>query len=117
MFITNIPVGATDIQIIERRKTENILGKSFLGWSVKIQVGKEKREKTIKCLFHHLLALSDEAGHFFFNGNSVIDNPQNFHVAGTVFKYRRPANLFSDGFEYIMAQGPTHQALNVMVGI
>ncbi|KAL0200466.1 hypothetical protein M9458_003653, partial [Cirrhinus mrigala] len=53
-------------------------------------------------------------GHFFFNGNSVIDNPQNFHVAGTVFKYRRPANLFSDGFEYIMAQGPTHQALNVM---
>uniref|UniRef100_A0A672T1G4 ADAMTS-like protein 2 n=1 Tax=Sinocyclocheilus grahami TaxID=75366 RepID=A0A672T1G4_SINGR len=84
VFITNIPVGATDIQIIERRKTENIL------------------------------ALSDEAGHFFFNGNSVIDNPQNFHVAGTVFKYRRPANLFSDGFEYIMAQGPTHQALNVM---
>ncbi|XP_026062244.1 ADAMTS-like protein 2 isoform X2 [Carassius auratus] len=84
VFITNIPVGATDIQIIERRKTENIL------------------------------ALSDEAGHFFFNGNSMIDNPQNFHVAGTVFKYRRPANLFSDGFEYIMAQGPTHQALNVM---
>uniref|UniRef100_A0A673I926 ADAMTS-like protein 2 n=1 Tax=Sinocyclocheilus rhinocerous TaxID=307959 RepID=A0A673I926_9TELE len=83
-YVTNIPVGATDIQIIERRKTENIL------------------------------ALSDEAGHFFFNGNSVIDNPQNFHVAGTVFKYRRPANLFSDGFEYIMAQGPTHQALNVM---
>ncbi|KAA0719095.1 ADAMTS-like protein 2 [Triplophysa tibetana] len=60
------------------------------------------------------LALSDEAGHFFFNGNSVIDNPQNFHVAGTVFKYRRPANLFSDGFEYIMAQGPTQHALNVM---
>lgn len=67
--------------------------------------------------FSFNLALSDEAGHFFFNGNSVIDNPQNFHVAGTVFKYRRPANLFSDGFEYIMAQGPTQQALNVMVGI
>ncbi|TRY56837.1 hypothetical protein DNTS_004106, partial [Danionella cerebrum] len=82
IFITNIPFGATDIQIIERRKTENIL------------------------------ALSDEAGHFFFNGNSMIDNPQNFHVAGTVFKYRRPVNLFSDGFEYIMAQGPTQQALN-----
>ncbi|TSN03382.1 ADAMTS-like protein 2 [Bagarius yarrelli] len=83
-FITNIPVGATDIQIIERRKTENIL------------------------------ALSDEAGHFFFNGNTVIDNPRNFLVAGTVFKYRRPVNLFSDGFEYIMAQGPTQQGLNVM---
>uniref|UniRef100_A0A674B1H2 Si:ch211-267e7.3 n=1 Tax=Salmo trutta TaxID=8032 RepID=A0A674B1H2_SALTR len=84
VFITNIPVGATDIQIIERRKTENIL------------------------------ALSDEAGHFFFNGNTIIDNPRNFRVAGTVFKYRRPANLLSDGFEYIIAQGPTDQGLNVM---
>lgn len=27
VFITNIPAGATDILIIERRKTENILGK------------------------------------------------------------------------------------------
>ncbi|XP_076018477.1 ADAMTS-like protein 2 isoform X2 [Genypterus blacodes] len=84
VFITNIPVGATDIQIIERHKTENIL------------------------------ALSDEAGQFFFNGNTVFDNPQNFHVAGTVFKYRRPSNLFSDGLEYIIAQGPTLQGLNVM---
>ncbi|KAG7457187.1 hypothetical protein MATL_G00243790 [Megalops atlanticus] len=84
VLITNIPAGATDIQIIERRKTENIL------------------------------ALSDEAGHFFFNGNTVIDNPRNFRVAGTVFKYRRPANLVSDGFEYIIAQGPTNQGLNVM---
>ncbi|KAJ8270315.1 hypothetical protein GJAV_G00112880 [Gymnothorax javanicus] len=84
LLITNIPVGATDIQIIERRKTENIL------------------------------ALSDEAGHFFFNGNTIIDNPRNFRVAGTVFKYRRPANLISDGFEYIIAQGPTNQGLNVM---
>ncbi|KAF7645739.1 hypothetical protein LDENG_00199190, partial [Lucifuga dentata] len=84
VFITNIPAGATDIQIIEKRKTENIL------------------------------ALSDEAGRFFFNGNTVFDNPQNFHVAGTVFKYRRPTNVFSDGLEYIMAQGPTLQGLNVM---
>ncbi|XP_071777816.2 ADAMTS-like protein 2 [Centroberyx gerrardi] len=84
VFITNIPVGATDIQIIERRKTENIL------------------------------ALSDEAGHFFFNGDTVIDNPRNFRVAGTVFKYRRPSNVFSDGLEYIIAQGPTLQGLNVM---
>ncbi|MGH0182457.1 UNVERIFIED_CONTAM: hypothetical protein FKN15_022438 [Acipenser sinensis] len=60
------------------------------------------------------LALSDEAGHFFFNGNTVIDNPRNFRVAGTVFKYRRPSNFFTDGFEYIIAQGPTNQGLNVM---
>ncbi|XP_022617587.1 ADAMTS-like protein 2 [Seriola dumerili] len=84
VFITNIPAGATDIQIIERHKTENIL------------------------------ALSDEAGNFFFNGNTVFDNPQNFRVAGTVFKYRRPSNVFSDGLEYIIAQGPTLQGLNVM---
>lgn len=83
-FVTNIPRGATDIQIIERHKTENIL------------------------------ALSDEAGHFFFNGNSLFDHPQNFHVAGTVFKYRRPSSVFSDGLEYIIAQGPTSQGLNVM---
>lgn len=44
----------------------------------------------------------------------MIDNPQNFHVAGTVFKYRRPSSVFSDGLEYIIAQGPTLQGLNVM---
>ncbi|NWS12137.1 ATL2 protein, partial [Pachyramphus minor] len=84
VFITNIPAGATDILIIERRKTENIL------------------------------ALADESGHFFFNGNSAIDNPQNFRVAGTIFKYRRPSSLNSDGLEYIMAHGPTNQSLNAM---
>ncbi|XP_039929517.2 ADAMTS-like protein 2 [Hirundo rustica] len=84
VFITNIPAGATDILIIERRKTENIL------------------------------ALADESGHFFFNGNSAIDNPQNFRVAGTVFKYRRPSSLHSDGLEYIIAHGPTNQSLNAM---
>uniref|UniRef100_A0A663M071 PLAC domain-containing protein n=1 Tax=Athene cunicularia TaxID=194338 RepID=A0A663M071_ATHCN len=84
VFITNIPAGAMDILIIERRKTENIL------------------------------ALADESGHFFFNGNSVIDNPQNFRVAGTIFKYRRPSSLDSDGLEYIIAHGPTNQSLNAM---
>ncbi|XP_019386472.1 PREDICTED: ADAMTS-like protein 2 isoform X1 [Crocodylus porosus] len=84
VFITNIPAGAMDILIIERRKTENIL------------------------------ALADEYGHFFFNGNSAIDNPQNFRVAGTVFKYRRPPSLHSDGLEYIIAHGPTNQSLNAM---
>uniref|UniRef100_F6YH67 PLAC domain-containing protein n=1 Tax=Ornithorhynchus anatinus TaxID=9258 RepID=F6YH67_ORNAN len=85
VFVTNIPSGAMDILIIERRKTENIL------------------------------ALADEAGHYFFNGNSVIDNPQNFRVAGTLFKYRRPPSLHADGLEYIIAQGPTNQSLNAMV--
>ncbi|NXA73372.1 ATL2 protein, partial [Thryothorus ludovicianus] len=95
IFITNIPAGATDILIIERRKTENIL------------------ECPI-CLFSLFEALADESGHFFFNGNSAIDNPQNFRVAGTIFKYRRPSSLNSDGLEYIIAHGPTNQSLNAM---
>jgi len=43
VFLTNIPVGATDIQIIERRKTENILGQSFIGGSVKILLWKREQ--------------------------------------------------------------------------
>ncbi|NXH11757.1 ATL2 protein, partial [Bucco capensis] len=96
VFITNIPAGATDILIIERRKTENIL------------------EYHICSCFSLFEALADESGHFFFNGNSAIDNPQNFRVAGTVFKYRRPSSLNSDGLEYIIAHGPTNQSLNAM---
>ncbi|XP_074858770.1 ADAMTS-like protein 2 isoform X2 [Carettochelys insculpta] len=84
VFITNIPAGSTDILIIERRKTENSL------------------------------ALTDESGRFFFNGNSAIDHPQNFRVAGTVFKYRRPSHQHADGLEYLIAQGPTNQSLNAM---
>ncbi|NXK84348.1 ATL2 protein, partial [Amazona guildingii] len=95
VFITNIPAGATDILIIERRKTENILVSHL----------------PILSLFE---ALADESGRFFFNGNSAIDNPQNFRVAGTVFKYRRPLSLNSDGLEYIIAHGPTNQSLNAM---
>ncbi|NWH86194.1 ATL2 protein, partial [Aegithalos caudatus] len=99
VFITNIPAGATDILIIERRKTENIL--EFCRMS----------HLSVFSLFE---ALADESGHFFFNGNSAIDNPQNFRVAGTVFKYRRPLSLNSDGLEYIIAHGPTNQSLNAM---
>ncbi|KFQ76645.1 ADAMTS-like 2, partial [Phaethon lepturus] len=95
VFITNIPAGATDILIIERRKTENILVSHL-------------------SLFSLFEALADESGHFFFNGNSAIDNPQNFRVAGTIFKYRRPSSLNSDGLEYIIAHGPTNQSLNAM---
>ncbi|NWV47450.1 ATL2 protein, partial [Daphoenositta chrysoptera] len=99
VFITNIPAGATDILIIERRRTENIL--EFCRMS----------HLSVFSLFE---ALADESGHFFFNGNSAIDNPQNFRVAGTIFKYRRPSSLNSDGLEYIIAHGPTNQSLNAM---
>ncbi|XP_053739094.1 ADAMTS-like protein 2 isoform X1 [Synchiropus splendidus] len=92
LFIINIPAGATDIQVIERHKTENILGENL----------------------HLFSALSDEEGNFIFNGNTVFDHPQNFKVAGTIIKYRRPGNVFADGLEYIIAPGPTLQGLNVM---
>lgn len=40
VFITNIPAGATDILIIERRKTENILGeqRSWVGVETPVQL-------------------------------------------------------------------------------
>ncbi|KAJ1077934.1 hypothetical protein K5549_011261 [Capra hircus] len=61
------------------------------------------------------LALADEAGYFFFNGNFKVDSPKNFNIAGTVVKYRRPMDVYETGIEYIVAQGPTNQGLNVMV--
>ncbi|KAM5331324.1 ADAMTS-like protein 2 isoform 2-T2 [Glossophaga mutica] len=84
-LVTHIPAGARDIQIVERRKSPDIL------------------------------ALADEAGSFFFNGNFKVDSPKNFNIAGTVVKYRRPTDVYETGIEYIVAQGPTNQSLNVMV--
>lgn len=45
-----------------------------------------------------------------------MDSPKNFNIAGTVVKYRRPMDVYETGIEYIVAQGPTNQGLNVMVG-
>ncbi|XP_024854554.1 ADAMTS-like protein 2 isoform X2 [Bos taurus] len=84
-LVTHIPAGARDIQIVERKKSADVL------------------------------ALADEAGYFFFNGNFKVDSPKNFNIAGTVVKYRRPMDVYETGIEYIVAQGPTNQGLNVMV--
>lgn len=65
----------------------------------------------------HLSALADEAGSYFFNGNFKVDSPKNFNIAGTVVKYRRPMDVYETGIEYIVAQGPTNQGLNVMVRV
>lgn len=62
-------------------------------------------------------ALADEAGSYFFNGNFKVDSPKNFNIAGTVVKYRRPMDVYETGIEYIVAQGPTNQGLNVMVRV
>ncbi|XP_008150707.2 ADAMTS-like protein 2 [Eptesicus fuscus] len=84
-LVTHIPAGARDIQIVERKKSPDVL------------------------------ALADESGSYFFNGNFKVDSPKNYHIAGTVFKYRRPMDVYETGIEYIVAQGPTNQSLNVMV--
>ncbi|XP_076853855.1 ADAMTS-like protein 2 [Brachyhypopomus gauderio] len=84
-FITQIPEGSWDIQIIERRKSADIL------------------------------AVTDQAGNFFFNGAYKVDIPQNFHVAGTIFKYRRPTDVYETGIEYIVAKGPIDQPINILV--
>ncbi|KAM9546601.1 ADAMTS-like protein 2 [Salvelinus alpinus] len=84
-FITTIPEGSWDIQIIERKKSADVL------------------------------AVTDQAGNFFFNGNYKVDSPQNFHAAATVFKYRRPMDVYETGIEYIVAKGPINQAINVLV--
>ncbi|KAK3538971.1 hypothetical protein QTP86_023569 [Hemibagrus guttatus] len=84
-FITQIPEGSWDIQIIERKKSADIL------------------------------AVTDQAGNFFFNGAYKVDSPQNFHVAGTIFKYRRPTDVYETGIEYIVAKGPINQPINVLV--
>ncbi|XP_069835748.1 ADAMTS-like protein 2 isoform X2 [Dendropsophus ebraccatus] len=83
-LITTIPAGAFDVLITEKRNTENIL------------------------------ALADSAGNFYINGNMMMDNPQNFRVAGTLVKYRRPPNVHSEGLEYLTTPGPTNQSLSVM---
>lgn len=67
--------------------------------------------------FFPLPALADEAGFYFFNGNYKVDSPKNFNIAGTVVKYRRPMDVYETGIEYIVAQGPTNQGLNVMVRV
>ncbi|XP_058491260.1 ADAMTS-like protein 2 [Solea solea] len=84
-FITQIPEGSWDIQIIERKKSADVL------------------------------AVTDQAGNFFFNGAYKVDSPQNFHAAGTIFKYRRPMDVYETGIEYIVAKGPIDQAINILV--
>uniref|UniRef100_A0A3B5AJJ2 ADAMTS/ADAMTS-like Spacer 1 domain-containing protein n=1 Tax=Stegastes partitus TaxID=144197 RepID=A0A3B5AJJ2_9TELE len=86
-FITQIPEGSWDIQIIERKKSADVL------------------------------AVTDQAGNFFFNGAYKVDSPQNFHAAGTVFKYRRPMDVYETGIEYIVAKGPIDQAINILVNL
>lgn len=72
--------------------------------------------QTSQCFpYNFPTAVTDQAGNFFFNGAYRVDSPQNFHAAGTVFKYRRPMDVYETGIEYIVAKGPTDQAINILV--
>ncbi|XP_069788236.1 ADAMTS-like protein 2 isoform X2 [Narcine bancroftii] len=84
-LITHIPVGATDIQIIERKKSDDVL------------------------------AVADEFGNFFVNGDLKVEGPRNIQLAGTIFKYRRPMDVYETGLEYIVAQGPTDLGLDILL--
>lgn len=75
---------------------------------------------SLKCVFKLVAvslfpAVTDQAGNFFFNGAYKVDSPQNFHAAGTIFKYRRPMDVYETGIEYIVAKGPIDQAINILV--
>lgn len=120
-FITQIPEGAWDIQIIERKKSADVLGMSNHASS-----SFSSCYPRIPCCFNFVkppqcfpytfpAAVTDQAGNFFFNGAYRVDSPQNFHAAGTVFKYRRPMDVYETGIEYIVAKGPTDQAINILV--
>lgn len=120
-FITQIPEGAWDIQIIERKKSADVLGISnhiTLAFSscyprILCSFYCIKTHQCFLCTFP--TAVTDQAGNFFFNGAYRVDSPQNFHAAGTVFKYRRPMDVYETGIEYIVAKGPTDQAINILV--
>lgn len=67
MFITNIPAGATDILIIERRKTENILGKRRNQMDVEIPVQLPGRWEEGSVHFHR--SCERASGEHFLQGS------------------------------------------------
>ncbi|XP_074642310.1 A disintegrin and metalloproteinase with thrombospondin motifs 6-like [Tubulanus polymorphus] len=57
------------------------------------------------------LALKSESGNFYINGDWIIDWPQTYYVAGTLFHYHRDEGKL----EYLEAPGPTTENLIIMV--
>ncbi|XP_033099131.1 uncharacterized protein LOC117102821 [Anneissia japonica] len=86
--VVQIPAGAKNIQIIEKR------GKNYL-------------------------ALRNDAGEYFLNGNWLIERPGQIPVAGTLVNYRRPQlwvmGRLQGEWETITAPGPTNTSICVMV--
>ncbi|KAK2168208.1 hypothetical protein LSH36_19g03030 [Paralvinella palmiformis] len=84
--VTTIPAGACHINVTEMRPSGNYL------------------------------ALKKTSGGYILNGNWALGYTNDYQGAGAVFKYHRP--LPRDGhspLEYIVANGPTNESLDVMI--
>ncbi|CAB3380828.1 Hypothetical predicted protein [Cloeon dipterum] len=78
-----IPAGATNIFIRELKHAENYL------------------------------AIRNENNTYYLNGNFIIDDPKDFHFAGTVFHYERQPEGILLGSAVIRALGPTNESLYI----
>ncbi|XP_077446291.1 thrombospondin type-1 domain-containing protein 4 [Stigmatopora argus] len=81
--ITEIPPGATNINVTEMAKSRNYL------------------------------ALKSRSGRSIVNGNWAIDRPGKYEGGGTTFTYRRPNEISNTAGESLLAEGPTNEILDV----
>ncbi|CAG0912271.1 unnamed protein product [Notodromas monacha] len=91
---TNLKVGYNDILLIPSGAT-----------NIRVQ---EKKDSS------NYLAIRNQTGHYYLNGNWRIDFPNAIRCAGTTFHYERtPAGFFSP--ETIRANGPTTEAVFIVL--
>ncbi|XP_046998769.1 papilin isoform X1 [Schistocerca americana] len=79
-----IPAGATNIRVHELKASSNYL------------------------------AIRNESGHYYLNGNWRIDFPRSLRFAGTIFHYERVPHAFLAP-ESISALGPTREAVYIVL--
>lgn len=60
------------------------------------------------------IALRNESGQYFLNGNWKIDFPQTLELAGTLFEYER-TRQGTVGVEKLFSKGPTTEPVIVVV--
>lgn len=58
-----------------------------------------------------------EGGRYIINGHSALGFSNDYEGAGTVFKYYHPQSTDSNSpKQSILAKGPTHEGVDIMVG-
>lgn len=60
-------------------------------------------------------AVQVQDGPYIINGNWVLGYSNDYLGAGTLFKYHRPAPGDSKDIEYVIAQGPVNQTVDINV--